>query len=192
MDEKILAQYRVADDPNFKKVMWMPYIVLVLGIAYALFGVAVDHELAPIMVGFGGFIVLLGIILLVVFGYIAKTSLTVTTSRVYGHAKWEDIDLPMDSISSIAKTTRKKGASTLIFSTSSGKIPFGIYTLEKLEELHQVVSQQIANRQNSKDSVTVVNNTSNADELKKYKDLLDAGILTQEEFDAKKKQLLGL
>ena len=33
---------------------------------------------------------------------------------------------------------------------------------------------------------------SNADELKKYKELLDAGIITQEEFDAKKKQLLGL
>ena len=28
--------------------------------------------------------------------------------------------------------------------------------------------------------------------LKQLKDLLDAGILTQEEFDAKKKQLLGL
>ncbi|MBQ4158616.1 MAG: SHOCT domain-containing protein [Clostridia bacterium] len=36
------------------------------------------------------------------------------------------------------------------------------------------------------------NPQSNADELKEYKDLLDAGILTQEEFDAKKKQLLGL
>lgn len=31
-----------------------------------------------------------------------------------------------------------------------------------------------------------------AEELKKYKELLDSGILTQEEFDAKKKQLLGL
>ena len=31
-----------------------------------------------------------------------------------------------------------------------------------------------------------------ADELKKYKDLLDCGVITQEEFDAKKKQLLGL
>ena len=30
------------------------------------------------------------------------------------------------------------------------------------------------------------------DELKKFKELLDMGILTQEEFDAKKKQLLGL
>ena len=42
---------------------------------------------------------------------------------------------------------------------------------------------------------TVINNiqeTSNADELKKYKDLLESGTITQEEFDAKKKQLLGL
>ena len=33
---------------------------------------------------------------------------------------------------------------------------------------------------------------SNADEIKKYKDLLDSGAITQEEFEAKKKQLLGL
>lgn len=34
--------------------------------------------------------------------------------------------------------------------------------------------------------------TSAIDEIKKYKELLDMGIITQEEFDAKKKQLLGL
>lgn len=34
--------------------------------------------------------------------------------------------------------------------------------------------------------------TSSADEILKYKTLLDQGIITQEEFDAKKKQLLGL
>lgn len=33
---------------------------------------------------------------------------------------------------------------------------------------------------------------SSADELMKYKALLDSGIITQEEFDCKKKQLLGL
>ena len=33
---------------------------------------------------------------------------------------------------------------------------------------------------------------SSADELKKFKELLDSGVLTQEEFDEKKKQLLGL
>ena len=38
----------------------------------------------------------------------------------------------------------------------------------------------------------VIQATSSAEELKKFKELLDMGILTQEEFDAKKKQLLGL
>lgn len=33
-------------------------------------------------------------------------------------------------------------------------------------------------------------NISNADELIKYKSLLDSGVITQEEFDAKKKELL--
>ncbi len=33
---------------------------------------------------------------------------------------------------------------------------------------------------------------SSADELRKFKELLDMGAITQEEFDAKKKQLLGL
>ncbi len=33
---------------------------------------------------------------------------------------------------------------------------------------------------------------SNFDDIKELKDLLDSGIITQEEFDAKKKQLLGL
>ena len=31
-----------------------------------------------------------------------------------------------------------------------------------------------------------------AEELKRYKELLDSGVLTQEEFDKMKKQLLGL
>ena len=39
---------------------------------------------------------------------------------------------------------------------------------------------------------TLIVSTSAADELKKFKELLDMGIITQEEFDAKKKELLGL
>ncbi len=35
-------------------------------------------------------------------------------------------------------------------------------------------------------------NISSADEIRKYKELLDDGIITEEEFNAKKKQLLNL
>ncbi len=41
-------------------------------------------------------------------------------------------------------------------------------------------------------TVQVVQQASTADELKKFKELLDMGIISQEEFAAKKKQLLGL
>ena len=42
-------------------------------------------------------------------------------------------------------------------------------------------------RQTSK---PVSNETSPAEDLKKYKELLDTGVISQEEFDAKKKQIL--
>ena len=41
-------------------------------------------------------------------------------------------------------------------------------------------------------TTTVAQHSSPADEIKKYQDLFNAGIITQEELDAKKKQLLGL
>ena len=40
--------------------------------------------------------------------------------------------------------------------------------------------------------VVVAAANSSADELKKFKELLDMGVITQEEFDQKKKELLGL
>ena len=50
--------------------------------------------------------------------------------------------------------------------------------------------EAIKNAKNGKNQTN--QNSSVADEIKKYKDLLDAGAITQEEFDAKKKQLLNL
>lgn len=43
-----------------------------------------------------------------------------------------------------------------------------------------------------KDFTKQKSSQSAADELKKFKELLDMGIITQEEFEAKKKQLLNL
>ena len=55
------------------------------------------------------------------------------------------------------------------------------------------VEDQILKQANNKSGTTIVQQaTSPAEELKKMKELLDMGIITQEEFDAKKKQLLGL
>ena len=54
------------------------------------------------------------------------------------------------------------------------------------------IRDYIENKQADKIVSSNVQLLSSADEILKYKKLLDEGILTQEEFDAKKKQLLGL
>ena len=51
------------------------------------------------------------------------------------------------------------------------------------------VLQMICDNQNNKPAES---NVSNADEIQKFKSLLDSGVITQDEFDMKKKQLLGL
>ena len=44
----------------------------------------------------------------------------------------------------------------------------------------------------NKNSCAVIQEMTPADELAKYKGLLDSGVITQEEFDAMKKKILGL
>ena len=58
-------------------------------------------------------------------------------------------------------------------------------------EIIKVFDEYKAN-ENNMEATQIVQQGSAADELKKFKELLDMGVITQEEFDAKKKQLLGL
>jgi len=53
------------------------------------------------------------------------------------------------------------------------------------------IKEYVENYSESSKISSNVNNSS-ADEIVKFKNLLDQGILTQQEFDAKKRQLLGL
>lgn len=53
------------------------------------------------------------------------------------------------------------------------------------------VLQLMCNKQSHSNNI-LKNETSSADEIMKFKNLYDSGIITQEEFEAKKKQLLGV
>lgn len=127
------------------------------------------------------------IVLLILKLNISNCELTVTDKRIYGKALLgKRVDLPIDSVSAIG-TSALKG---IDIGTSSGRIKFKL--IANSDEIHSVMSKLIIDRQTNKEPVTSNVVSSNADELKKYKDLLDSGVITQEEFDAKKKQLLGL
>ena len=128
-----------------------------------------------------------GIILIVLYFYMSKMEITVTNTRVYGCSAFgKRVDLPNDSISAVG-TSSFNGVDV---ATSAGTIKFK--NVANNTELHKTISTIIAERQQNHSETITVAAQSNADELKKFKDLLDNGIITQEEFDAKKKQLLGL
>ena len=59
---------------------------------------------------------------------------------------------------------------------------------EKMEEVASYVKKQVETYKNM--GAVQVNSFSAADEIKKYKELLDIGAITQEEYDTKKKELL--
>ena len=132
------------------------------------------------------------IIAFIIYIRMLKVEITVTDKRVYGKtATGKRVDLPLDSISSVGTSI----FSGLTVRTSSGGIKFVM--LKNRDELHETISKLLIERQEKeKPAVTTTIRQeiprSNADELKKYKELFDSGIITQEEFNAKKKQLLGL
>jgi len=122
----------------------------------------------------------------------AKVELTVTNKRIYGLAAFgKRVDLPLDSVAAVGTSAFK----TISITSASGAIKFGM--IRNFQEIHSEISKLLVERQAQKQTTTQTTikqeiPQSNADELKKYKDLLDNGVITQEEFDAKKKQLLGL
>ena len=142
--------------------------------------------------GFFAFLIYIGIVGIVLAFFfkweMSKCSLTVTNRRVTGKASFgKSVDLPLNQISAVALGI----FSRITVATSSGKIHF--WFIKNREEVHSVLTNiigkvQVESVYNQPKNAPI----SDADELKKYKDLLDKNIITQEEFDVKKKQLLGL
>ena len=67
--------------------------------------------------------------------------------------------------------------------------------VKNVKEIYKTINNLLIERQSEKKTATIQTTelkTNSADELKKFKELLDNSVITQEEFEAKKKQLLGL
>lgn len=129
-------------------------------------------------------------IILFFFAIAAGNQIVVTDKRVYGVAAFgKRVDLPMDSISVVGT----KGRRRIVIASSSGKIRFA--GLKKRDEVHNAISTLLIQRQQMRVANTSpiqMPSTSGAEEIKSYKELLDQGMITQEDFELKKKQILGL
>lgn len=132
-------------------------------------------------------ILILTSIILIVIGIINKSSyLVVTDKRVYGKSGFgKRVDIPIRQVSAVGQSNFFQNVTV---ASSSGKISF---FLSNVNEVATIINNSIMDNPTNAQP-TVVAAASNADELKKYKDLLDSSVITQEEFDEKKKQLLGL
>ena len=160
------------------------YVCIYLGFR-AGFGVDVGESI-PIQLVID---VLLFLLYLLFMRIYFSCDIVVTDKRVYGRATFgKRVDLPIDSISAVG-TSALWGIDV---GTSSGRIHFKL--IKNKDEIHSELSKLLMERQHAEKTHNIqsTTSTSNADELKKYKELLDDGVITQEEFDAKKKQLLGL
>ena len=197
MEEKILITSEKMNMANFL-IRWLAIATAIffvasclklnpIGVYYRAIGIVgmalLNKIIIPILLG--GFSVLPAI----VFYYFAykKIELIVTNKRVYGFAAFgKRVDLPMDSITAIS-TSMLKGIGV---STASGRIKFAF--IKNRDEIQQVLSKQIMNRQNTSENKAPQEEKtgSNIIELKQYKELLDTGVITQEEFEKKKEQLL--
>lgn len=135
-------------------------------------------------------IILVIVFVAVLFFYFNTPKLTITDKRICGKTVFgKKVDLPIDSITAVASNV----FDTLSVSTSSGLISF--FGIDNRDEMLEVINNLIIERQQNISSQIIETKQKSIDtpeELIKYKDLLDMGVITQEEFDAKKRQLLGL
>lgn len=179
----------ISGTPNKNKTVLI--IISIVAVLLLLFAITDDGSLGDLVIPAVIVAILLIISAIVLFVYTNNCEITVTDKRIYGKAAFgKRVDLPLDSLSAVSTISALKGIGV---SSSSGTIKF-LY-INNVEDVHKAVSELLIERQNQVKAVTSIQqeiHQSEADELKKFRELLDSGIITQEEFDAKKKQLLGL
>lgn len=89
----------------------------------------------------------------------------------------------------IGHNTQKQGGGLFVGTNNDNRFTFYNKFLPDMIKINEYIQAKI-NNSSTNNSISAP--VSNVDELKKYKQLLDDGIITQADYDAKKKQLLGL
>lgn len=135
----------------------------------------------------GAFIGFLGLLWLF-WLVILHCNITITDKDVQGRAVWgKKVFLPIEKISAYSTSGI---FSKVSISSASGWVSF--CCIENYKEIAEVLKKVIDERRSIETPKAKATPTysSNLDDLLKLKTLLDNGIITQEEFDKKKKELL--
>ncbi|WP_225228766.1 SHOCT domain-containing protein [Bacillus sp. PS06] len=117
------------------------------------------------------------------------TDKRIIVHKIEGIFKNEKVEIPLSSVSSINTTVKGLGASIAIVASNNKA---------SVEKLHIHIAQELKSlidsllHSSSNQTASINTSVDVADQIKKLADLRDGGILTEEEFNAKKKQLLGI
>ena len=185
-DETVIIAGKKSSSLNW--IEWSFFMALFFSLFFIVDGIIGRVKEIAII----GFVLLIPALYLgLLYSSFSKTEIFVTSHRIYGAARFgKRVNLPIDSITAVGTSV----CHGIDVSTPSGYIRFKF--IENNIAVQSAVSKLLNNRQSKAAAPATQNiiNTpvSDADELKKFKELLDSGIITQEEFDEKKKQLLGL
>ena len=130
-----------------------------------------------------------GIVIGIIYLVNRKCEIQITENNVKGKTLLgKEVVLPLYMVS--AYSTRKF-LSMIAVATASGITKFSL--IGNYKEIGEVLSKKINERQqNTETSTKQTADNAAMDDILKLKSLLDSGIISQEEFEAKKKQLLGL
>lgn len=126
----------------------------------------------------------------IIYYWLKSYELTVTDKKIYGKIAFNKaINININTITSV-KTINFLNCISI--STSAKKIHF--FAIGNSNKIYMTIND-LLNEQKGQEMTGDSTTTSNNDEteqLKKYKDLLDSDVITQEEFETKKKQISHL
>lgn len=186
MEEKIITSSKTSKFNVASIVFIVIAFVWLFGVG-SMFGKAVFDAMWDYPVQILIPTILFIIAAIVSFVAMNNCEIVVTDKRIYGKAGFgKRVELPLDMISAASSGFMY----SVGVSSASGNIRF--WLLNNSEEVYSAITNLLLNRQSDKQSDTAATAKTAADEIKKYKELLDMGAITQEEFDAKKKELLNL
>lgn len=119
--------------------------------------------------------------------------LIATENRIVFYAKrftgYDSESFKYSNISSI-ETGKKMMGSTITFYASGNKVSMKWIQEADYQEFVEYVEDKIGKKESTPAAAPQA--TDNLEELKKLKELLDMEAITEEEYEAKKKELLGL
>ena len=174
MEEKVLIKG--------KKVS--PFFSIIVYICLITFLFLAEDSLARDLASkffFGVLIVIAILTFGVCFVLSLMVNITVTNKKVFGFtSKYARADIQIENIESVNLVNPYN----ISLKTSTGEFVYLFNGFKNAPELVKIINELILDNNEKSES--------DLDLLKKYKDLLDSGVITQLEFDAKKKEILKL